>query len=105
MAPAISPLVYFSSKTLVPPSTITAAASWRERSLITCQDTPAAPATRAPETSAADTVCDFMDRSTIHGVAPARASTLATKQASLLFVSIVAKTAIIGLDAPKNASL
>ena len=104
MAPAISPLVYFSSNILVPPSTITAAASWRERSLITCQDAPAASATRAPETSAADTVCDFMDRSTIHGVAPAFARTWATKRASLLFVSIVAKTAIIGLDALNNAS-
>jgi hypothetical protein len=45
-----------------------------------------------------------MDRSTIHGVAPACASTLATKRASLLFVSIVAKTAIIGLDALNNTS-
>jgi hypothetical protein len=104
MAPAISPLVYFSSNILVPPSTITAAASWRERSLITCQDAPAASATCAPETSAADTVCDFMDRSTIHGVAPACASTSATQRASLPFVSIVAKTAIIGLDALNNVS-
>jgi hypothetical protein len=52
--------------------------------------------------SAADKVCDFIDRSTIHGVAPARVSTSATKRASLLFVSIVARTAMIGLDALKN---
>src|SRR5262245_23877562 len=104
MAPAISPLAYFSSNILVPPSTIAAAACSRERSLISCQDAPAASATRPPETSAADALCDLMDRSMIHGVTPACASTSATKQASLLFVSIVAKTATIGLDALKNAS-
>src|SRR5215472_16588438 len=104
MAPAISPLEYFSSKILVPPWTITAAASWRERSSSACQDTPTASATCAPETSPADKVCDFIDRSTIHGVAPARVSTSATKRASLLFVSIVARTAMIGLDASDDTN-
>src|SRR5215471_20269520 len=103
MAPAISPLEYLSSKILVPPWTITAAASWRERSSSACQDTPTASATCAPETSAADKVCDFIDRSTIQGVAPARVSASAMKRASLLFVSIVARTAMIGLDALKNS--
>src|SRR5262245_55351203 len=102
MAPAISPLEYLSSKILVPPWTITAAASWRERSSSACQDTPTASATCAPETSAADKVCDFIDRSTIQGVAPARVSTSAMKRASLLFVSIVARTAMIGLDSMIN---
>jgi hypothetical protein len=104
MAPAISPLVYFSSNILVPPCIITAAASCRECSLTACQDPPAASATRAPEMSAANTVCDLMERSTINGVAPAFASTLATKRASLLFVSIVAKTATVGFDVLRHAS-
>src|SRR6185503_11007398 len=104
MAPAISPLAYFSSNILVPPCIITAAASCRERPATACQDEPAASATCEPEISAADTVCDFMDRSTIHGVAPAFASTLATKRASLLFVSIVAKTATVGFDVLRQAS-
>ena len=104
MAPAISPLVNFSSNILVPPSTMTAAASCRLRSFSLCQDVPAAAATCAPVTSAAGASCDFSERSTIHGVAPARSSTSATKRASLLLVFIVANTATIGLDAPKKAS-
>src|SRR6516164_7012136 len=103
MAPAISPLEYLSSKILVPPWTITAAASWRERSSSACQDTPTASATCAPETSPADMVCDFIYRGAIHGAAPALVSTSAADRDSLLFVAIVAMSAMIGLDALKNS--
>ena len=104
MAPAISPLENFSINILVPPSIITAAASWRVCSVSVCHDAPAAAATLAPAMSASSTRCAFKDRSRIHGVTPARASASATKRASLPLVFIVAKTATVGLDALKTAS-
>src|SRR5262249_13199736 len=94
----------FSSNILVPPSTITVAACPREPSLTSRQDAPAASATRPPETSAADAPCDRMDRSRIHGVTPAFANTSATKQGSLYFVSIGARSATIGFDAPNDSA-
>src|SRR5215468_6348589 len=72
MTPEISPLVNPSSNSFFPPSAIAAAASWRERSLSACQDAPAAAATLAPVMSAPSISCDFKDKSTIQGVAPAR---------------------------------
>src|SRR5208282_4017264 len=104
MTPAISPLTNFSSRILAPPSAITAAASWRVRSSSVCQDAPAAAATREPATSAPAMSCAFKDKSTIHGLAPARASTSATNRASLPLEFIVANTATIGSDALKKTS-
>src|ERR1700730_11563308 len=99
MTPEIPPLMNPSSNIFFPPSAITAAASWRERSLNACQEVPAAAATPAPATSAPSTLCDFNDKSTIQGVAPAPASTSATNRASLPLVSRVANTAMVGFDA------
>jgi len=79
IAPAMSPFMYFSCKSLMPPSTITAAASWRIYPSSASQDMPASPATCSPVMSAAGRLWGFMDKSTIHGVAPARLSTLAMK--------------------------
>jgi hypothetical protein len=104
MTPEISPLMNRSSNIFFPPSAITAAASWRERSLNACQDAPAAAATPAPATSAPATLCDFKDKSTIQGVAPARVSTSAMNRASLPFVFRVTNTAMVGFDALKKTS-
>jgi hypothetical protein len=104
ITPEISPLTNLSSSIFLPPSTITAAASWRERSLSACQDAPAAAATLAPAVSAPSTSCDFRDRSMIHGIEPARASTSATNRASLPLVFSVANTATVGFEALKKTS-
>ena len=88
IAPASSPLVISLPHQFAPPSAITAAASWRERSLSVCQDASAAAATAAPVTSAPSrTSCDFKDKSTIHGVMPAQASIVGDK-ASFLALGI-----------------
>src|SRR5260370_25693764 len=87
-----------SSNIFLPPPPITAAASWRDRSLKACQEAPAAPATPAPVTLAPSMLCDFKDKSTIQAVVPARASTSATNRASLPLVFIVTNTAMVGFD-------
>src|SRR5262249_54221178 len=104
MTPEIWPLTNPSSNSFFPPSAIAAAASWRERSLSACQDAPAAAATLAPVTSAPSTSCDFKDKSTTQGVAPARTSISATNRASLPLVFRVANTAMVGFDALKTIS-
>src|SRR5438876_667924 len=81
------------------------AASASEPSLSACPDAPAALATLAPVRCAPPILCGCKDRSTIHAVAPARASTSATKRASLPLVFSVANTATAGSDALTQASL
>jgi hypothetical protein len=46
----------------------------------------------------------FKDKSTIHGVTPARVSTSATNRASLHLVFRVTNTAMVGVDALKKTS-
>ena len=105
IAPETSPLTNLSSSILAPPSIITAAASWRERSL-----------QRLPRCACRGCdVCAPPDRHRRRRVISrinrrstasrrARASTSATKRASLPLVFIVANTATVGLDELKKAS-
>jgi hypothetical protein len=65
---------------------------------------PAAAAAFAPLASSPSTACGCKDKSTIHGVAPARTMTPAMKRVSLPLVVSVANTATAGFDARKKAS-
>src|SRR5271165_1025924 len=104
MAPQIPLLTNLSSRIFFAPSAITAAASSRDRPLSACQVAPAAAATSDPVKSAPSTACGCKDKSTIQGVAPARARASAMKRASLPLVLSVANTATAGFNALKKSS-